>query len=213
MLVWVDEVKGIGVSRDVVPLRIGIMGGTFDPIHYGHLALGSAAAEDLGLDRVLFVPTGKPWQKAHSVVSEPHHRWEMTRRAVEADERFSISPVDIDRTGPTYAIDTVADVENEYPGPISVFFIVGADTLENLSTWHRVDDLCSRVTFVAVNRPGHSRSSAEIPSSATVTSVDMPGIDVSSTDCRNRIKDGRTIRYFTPDSVMEYIDQKMLYRE
>lgn len=201
------------MSRDEVPLRIGIMGGTFDPIHYGHLALGSTAAEDIELDRVLFIPTGAPWQKAGSVVSSPRHRWEMTRRAVKDDSRFSVNSVDIDRRGPTYAIDTVADVEREFGQPVSLFFIIGADTLEKLSTWHRVEELCYRVTFVAVNRPGHSRANAELPSLASVRSVNMPGIDVSSTDCRKRVREGRTIRYFTPDPVIEYIDRENLYRQ
>lgn len=192
-------------------MNIGIMGGTFDPIHYGHLALASEAAEHLRLDEVNFVPAGDPWQKADQEVLAARHRWEMTCRATIDDSRFTVSRVDIDRVGATYAIDTVQDLRQEYSEPVQLFFIIGADTLENLSTWHRIDQLWPEVTFAAVNRPGHSRKSALLPTDARIEYVDMPGIDVSSTDCRNRVRQGRSIRYLTPDSVIEYINEWNLY--
>jgi nicotinate-nucleotide adenylyltransferase len=192
--------------------RVGIFGGTFDPIHYGHLVAASEVVAQCGLDEVVFVPTGDPWQKVGREVAGADDRLAMTRIAVENDARFSVSTVDIDRDGFTYAVDTVADVRAAHDAPVELSFIIGADTLEKLHTWHRIEDLYKSVEFIAVNRPGHSRSRVELPDDARVRFVDMPGVDISSSECRRRIREGRPVRYLLPDLVDVYIADHGLYR-
>ncbi len=136
----------------------------------------------------------------------------MTRLAAEPDPRFRVSTCDIDRPGPTYAVDTVADVRAEYDHPIDLYFIIGADSLANLYTWHRADELCKAVKFIAVNRPGHSRREVDLPFGIEVEFVDMPGVAVSSSECRRRVADAEPIRYLVPDLVDRYIAEHGLYR-
>jgi nicotinate-nucleotide adenylyltransferase len=189
--------------------RIGVFGGTFDPPHLGHLVAAGEAAYRCRLDEVVFVPTGDPWQKHHLNVTAAGVRLAMTRSAVEPDPLFRISTCDIDREGPTYAVDTVADVRAEYDEDVELYFIIGADSLENLHTWHRVEELCKAVKFIALNRPGHSRR--EVDTSFGVE-VDMPGVDISSTECRERVRAGEPIRYLVTDRVAAYIREHGLYR-
>lgn len=192
--------------------RVGIFGGTFDPPHLGHLAAASEAAARCELDEVVFVPAGDPWQKNHRRITDAAARLAMTRLAAEPDPRFRVSTCDIDRPGPTYAVDTVADVRAEYDHPIDLYFIIGADSLENLYTWHRADELCKAVKFIAVNRPGHSRREVDLSFSIEVEFVDMPGVAVSSSECRQRVADAEPIRYLVPDLVDRYIAEHGLYR-
>lgn len=192
--------------------RVGIFGGTFDPPHLGHLAAASEAAARCELDEVVFVPAGDPWQKNHRRITDAAARLAMTRLAAEPDPRFRVSTCDIDRPGPTYAVDTVADVRAEYDHPIDLYFIIGADSLENLYTWHRADELCKAVKFIAVNRPGHSRREVDLSFSIEVEFVDMPGVAVSSSECRRRVADAEPIRYLVPDLVDRYIAEHGLYR-
>lgn len=191
--------------------RVGIFGGTFDPPHLGHLAAASEAAVRCGLDEVVFVPTGDPWQKHHREITDAATRLAMTRLAAEPDPRFRVSTCDIDRPGHTYAIDTVADVRAEYGRPVDLYFVFGADSLANLHTWHRVDELCKAVKFIALNRPGHSRRGKDT-SGIDVEFVDMPGVDVSSSECRRRVAAGEPVRYLVPDAIADYIDEHGLYR-
>lgn len=198
--------------HDLPISRVGIFGGTFDPPHLGHLAAASEAAVRAELDEIVFVPTGDPWQKNHRELTGSATRLVMTRLAAEPDPRFRVSTCDIDRPGPTYAVDTVADVRAEYAHPVELYFILGADSLENLHTWHRVDELYKTVKFIAVNRPGHSRRRADSLTGAEVEFVDMPGVAVSSSECRRRVAEAEPIRYLVPDSVDAYIAEHGLYR-
>ncbi|QSB04485.1 nicotinate-nucleotide adenylyltransferase [Natronoglycomyces albus] len=197
---------------DASASKIGIMGGTFDPIHFAHLAAASEAFDELQLDEVVFVPAGDPWQKSGTGVLASEHRLAMTRLATQEDDRFRVSGVDVQRRGATYAVDTVAAVVAEYDRLVRPYFIIGADTLERLHTWHRIEDLWKQVTFVVVNRPGHSRKRVKLPEDAEVIFVDMPGIEVSSTVCRMRAQQGKPLHYLTPSPVVAYIAQQRLYR-
>ncbi|THV41191.1 nicotinate-nucleotide adenylyltransferase [Glycomyces buryatensis] len=191
--------------------RIGIFGGTFDPPHLGHLVAASEAAARCALDEVVFVPAGDPWQKHGRDITDAAARLTMTRLAIAADLRFRISTCDIDREGPTYAIDTVADVRTEYDRPIELYFIMGADSLANLQTWHRVEELCKAVRFIALNRQGHSRREVDTSFGIEVEFIDMPAVDLSSTECRERVREGEPIRYLVSDSVDSYISEHGLY--
>ncbi|HEX2143812.1 MAG TPA: nicotinate-nucleotide adenylyltransferase [Glycomyces sp.] len=193
--------------------RVGVFGGTFDPPHLGHLVAASEAAFRCGLDEVVFVPTGEPWQKQHLKVTDAEARLAMTKLAVETDPLFRVSTCDVDREGHTYAVDTVADVRAEYEGEVDLHFIFGADSLENLHTWHRVDELSNAVKFIALNRPGHSRRGADTSFGVEVEFIDMPGVDVSSTECRERVQSGEPIRYLVADAVAKYIKDHGLYRD
>jgi nicotinate-nucleotide adenylyltransferase len=193
--------------------RVGVFGGTFDPPHLGHLVAASEAAFRCGLDEVVFVPTGDPWQKHHLKVTEAAGRLAMTRLATDGDPLFRISTCDIDRDGPTYAVDTVADVRAEYAHEVDLHFIIGADSLENLHTWHRVEELAKAVKFIALNRPGHSRRQVDTSFGVEVEFIDMPSVDVSSTECRQRVHDGEPVRYLVTDRVGEYIAAHGLYRD
>lgn len=164
------------------------------------------------LDEVVFVPTGDPWQKLHLNVTEAAVRLGMTRLAVASDPLFRVSTCDIDREGPTYAVDTVADVRAEYDEEVDLYFIIGADSLANLHTWHRVEELCKAVRFIALNRPGHSRSEVDTSFGVEVEFIDMPAVDVSSTECRQRVRNGQPIRYLVTDPVGSYIREHGLYR-
>ncbi|GAB3645191.1 nicotinate-nicotinamide nucleotide adenylyltransferase [Glycomyces tarimensis] len=198
--------------QDLPKRRVGIFGGTFDPPHLGHLVAASEAAARSPLDEVVFVPTGDPWQKNRHQVTDAPTRLAMTRLAAEPDPRFRVSTCDIDRAGRTYAVDTVADVRAEYDHPVDLYFIFGADSLENLHTWHRVDELCRVVKFIALNRQGHSRRRVDTSFGVEVDFVDMPGVDVSSSECRRRVADAEPIRYLVPDAVDDYIAERGLYR-
>nr|WP_277605979.1 nicotinate-nucleotide adenylyltransferase [Glycomyces sp. L485] len=192
--------------------RVGIFGGTFDPPHFGHLVAASEAAAQCLLDEVVFVPAGDPWQKQHRRITDAASRLALTRLAAEPDPRFRVSTCDIDRPGHTYAVDTVADVRAEYDHPVDLYFIFGADSLENLRTWHRVDELCKVVKFIAVNRPGHSRREVDTSTGIEVEFVDMPGVGISSSECRRRVANAEPIRYLVPDAVDDYIAERGLYR-
>ncbi len=197
---------------DLPVRRIGVFGGTFDPPHLGHLVAASEAAFRCLLDEVVFVPTGDPWQKQHLNVTDAVARLAMTRLAVESDPLLRVSTCDVDREGATYAVDTVADVRAEYDEDVNLYFIIGADSLANLHTWHRVEELCKAVKFIALNRPGHSRREVDTSFGAEVEFIDMPAVDVSSTECRQRVRNGQPIRYLVPDRVAAYISDHGLYR-
>jgi nicotinate-nucleotide adenylyltransferase len=189
-------------------IRLGVMGGTFDPIHNGHLVAASEVAAALKLDRVIFVPTGDPWQKQQVTAGE--HRYLMTVIATAANPRFMVSRVDIDRGKPTYTVDTLTDLKAEYPDA-ELFFITGSDAIAQILAWREVEKLWDLAHFVAVSRPGHLLEIPEVPS-GTVTSVEVPALAISSTDCRNRVANGEPIWYLVPDGVVQYIGKHELYR-
>ncbi len=190
--------------------RVGVMGGTFDPIHHGHLVAASEAAAELGLSEVVFVPTGRPALKPHAVVTAPEHRYLMTVIATASNPRFTVSRVDIDRPGQTYTVDTLRDLGALRPDA-DLFFITGADAIAELSRWKDVEQLWRAAHFVAVTRPGHSMDLTGIPQDA-VTQIEVTALAISSTDCRDRARNGRPVWYLVPDGVVQYITKYGLYR-
>ncbi len=184
------------------------MGGTFDPIHHGHLVAASEVAQSFDLDEVLFVPTGMPYQK--SDVTESEHRYLMTVIATAANPRFTVSRVDIDRTGPTYTIDTLRDLRALHPDA-DLFFISGADAIAQILDWKDSRELWSLAHFVAVSRPGHPLTISGLPESV-VSLLEVPALAISSTDCRSRVSRGFPVWYLVPDGVVQYISKHHLYR-
>ena len=190
--------------------RIGVMGGTFDPIHHGHLVAASEAAAELSLDEVVFVPTGRPPFKQDYSVTAPEHRYLMAVIATASNPRFTVSRADVDRPGLTYTVDTLRDLRTERPDA-DLFFITGADAIQQILTWKDVDSLWSMAHFVAVTRPGHTLSIEGIPASA-VSQLEVPALAISSTDCRARAHAGEPVWYLVPDGVVQYIAKHGLYR-
>ena len=188
--------------------RIGIMGGTFDPIHHGHLVAASEVAQFFDLDTVLFVPTGQPWQKTD--VTEAEHRYLMTVIATASNPRFTVSRVDIDRGGPTYTIDTLRDLKAANPDA-DLFFISGADAIAQILGWKDAVELWSLAHFVAVSRPGHTLAISALPRQ-DVSYLEVPALAISSTDCRGRVGRGFPVWYLVPDGVVQYITKHHLYR-
>jgi nicotinate-nucleotide adenylyltransferase len=196
----------------VTARRIGVMGGTFDPIHNGHLVAASEVATMFGLDEVVFVPTGQPWQKSEHLVSPAEDRYLMTVIATASNPMFSVSRVDIDRPGATYTIDTLHDLRREYGATSAMFFITGADALAQIIGWHRSDELFELAHFVGVTRPGHHLSDPGFPDGA-VSLVEIPALAISSTDCRRRVAVGSPVWYLVPDGVVQYINKRRLYQD
>jgi len=190
--------------------RIGVMGGTFDPIHHGHLVAGSEVAHIFALDEVVFVPTGEPYQKEGRAVSSAEDRYLMTVIATASNPRFNVSRVDIDRVGPTYTIDTLRDLRDANGPDTDLYFITGADALANILTWHDVDTLFSLAHFVGCTRPGHRLTVTGLPD-GKVSLVEIPALAISSSGCRYRVAAGEPIWYLVPDGVVQYIAKRGLY--
>lgn len=186
------------------------MGGTFDPVHHGHLVAASEVQARFGLDEVVFVPTGRPWQKARRAVSAAEHRYLMTVIATASNPRFTVSRVDIDREGTTYTIDTLRDLQRLRPGA-ELFFITGADALEQILSWKDAEEMWSLAHFVGVTRPGHDLSTTGLPDGG-VSLLEVPAMAISSTACRDRVRDGEPVWYLVPDGVVQYIGKHGLYR-
>jgi nicotinate-nucleotide adenylyltransferase len=185
------------------------MGGTFDPIHNGHLVAASEVQSLLNLDAVVFVPTGQPWHK--EAVSSTEHRYLMTVIATAANPSFSVSRVDIDRPGITYTVDTLREIAQQYPDS-DLFFISGADAIAQILAWKDIDEAWGLAHFVAVSRPGHQMNLPESPEGAIVE-LEVPALSISSSDCRDRVLNGQPIWYLVPDGVVQYIAKHRLYRE
>jgi nicotinate-nucleotide adenylyltransferase len=196
---------------DAARRRIGIMGGTFDPIHHGHLVAASEVADRFALDEVVFVPTGQPWQKGDIYVSPAEDRYLMTVIATASNPRFQVSRVDIDRPGPTYTVDTLRDLRKVFGDTADLYFITGADALEKILSWKDADQIFSMAHFVGVTRPGFELSDAHLPAD-TVSLVQVPAMAISSTDCRDRVAAGKPVWYLVPDGVVQYIAKRHLYR-
>lgn len=188
-------------------IRVGVMGGTFDPIHNGHLVAASEVAAALDLDRVVFVPTGEPWQK--KTVSSREHRYLMTVVATASNPRFKVSRVDVDRPGPTFTVDTLRDLALEHENA-DLFFISGADAIAQILMWKNVEDVWSLAHFVAVSRPGHQLKLPAAPTGA-ISELEVPALSISSTDVRARVENGKPIWYLVPDGVVQYISKHGLY--
>lgn len=194
--------------------RVGVMGGTFDPVHLGHLVAASEVAHRFSLDEVVFVPTGRPWQKDARDVAPAEDRYLMTVIATASDPRFRVSRVDVDRPGPTYTVDTLRDLRDEYAAAsvdAELFFITGADALTSITSWHDADEVLSLAHLVGVTRPGHALRDPGLPD-GSVTLVEVPALAISSTDCRARVAAGAPIRYLVPGGVVEYVAKRGLYR-
>ena len=194
--------------------RIGIMGGTFDPIHHGHLVAASEVQSWFDLDEVIFVPTGEPWQKAEREVSPAEHRYLMTVIATAANPRFEVSRVDIDRSGPTYTIDTLRELTALHPDA-DLYFITGADAMAALLTWQDHEELFKLAHFVGCTRPGHELTDVSLEGLPRdrITLVEIPALTISSTDCRHRVESGEPVWYLVPDGVVQYIGKHELYRK
>ena len=184
------------------------MGGTFDPIHHGHLVAASEVARVFELDEVVFVPTGLPWHK--TPVTEAEHRYLMTVVATASNPRFTVSRVDIDRGGVTYTVDTLRDLRDRHPDA-DLFFISGADAITQIVTWKDLSELWGLAHFVAVTRPGHVMSTEGLPHQH-VSVLEVPALAISSTDCRSRVRHGAPVWYLVPDGVVQYISKHRLYR-
>lgn len=191
------------------------MGGTFDPIHHGHLVAASEVADQFSLDRVVFVPTGQPWQKPQTGVSPAEDRYLMTVIATASNPRFHVSRVDIDRGGPTYTVDTLRDLRRLYGPDAELFFITGADALNRILSWKDAARAFALAHFIGVTRPGYELSDAHLPEDAlsSVSLVEVPAMSISSSDCRDRVAAGKAIWYLVPDGVVQYIAKRRLYRD
>ncbi|WP_281169796.1 nicotinate-nucleotide adenylyltransferase [Nocardioides alkalitolerans] len=194
------------------PRRVGVMGGTFDPIHHGHLVAASEVQSFFDLDEVVFVPTGDPWQKSGREVSPAEHRYLMTVIATASNPRFRVSRVDIDRAGPTYTVDTLRDLRDQLP-EAELFFITGADALGDIFTWREPGDLFELASFVGCTRPGYTMDPATVAAipSDRVTILEIPALAISSTDCRMRTARDQPVWYLVPDGVVQYIAKHHLY--
>lgn len=192
--------------------RVGVMGGTFDPIHHGHLVAASEVQSWFDLDEVVFVPTGRPWQKVDRDVSPAEHRYLMTVIATAANPRFEVSRVDIDRDGPTYTIDTLRDLAAAMPDA-DLYFITGADAMAAILTWRDHEELFELAHFVGCTRPGHEMDEQTLSGLPVerITLVEIPALAISSTDCRVRVISGEPVWYLVPDGVVQYIGKHGLY--
>jgi len=194
------------VASILMGMKVGILGGTFDPIHIGHLIAASSVYEALNLDSIVFIPAGDPWQKRDRELSSGRDRFEMVKLATSDDARFQASDIEISRSGPTYAIDTVREWKRLNPSD-DIYWIVGSDALSGIPSWHEWEAFVSEVTVVSVNRIGQSSS---VP--FDVVSVEMPEVRISATELRNRFTNKLDTQYLVPQKVSEYISNQGLYQ-
>ena len=197
--------------------RLGIMGGTFDPIHYGHLVTAEQAREALALDLVLFMPAGSPAFKQDREVTSPEDRYAMTVLATAANPSFYASRFEIDRPGVTYTVDTLKALRSAYPENVHLYFITGADAIIDIVTWHDATEIASLATLIAATRPGYDIRQAQARIAASgidfdVRYIQIPALAISSTNIRDRVRLGKSVRYLTSESVMGYINKNRLYR-
>lgn len=198
--------------------RLGIMGGTFDPVHNGHLVTAEEALVQFNLDRVIFMPTGKPATKTHQVVTSAEHRYIMTVLATAPNPDFDVSRMEIDRPGLTYTVDTLRALRDQYGPGVELFFITGADAMWELLTWKDAEQIAGMATFIAATRPGYDLDEArdaheDAASRFHIEYMEVPALAISSTDIRRRVFERRPIRYLTPESVASYVAKHGLYRE
>jgi nicotinate-nucleotide adenylyltransferase len=198
--------------------KVGIMGGTFDPIHVGHLVTAEAVRIEYGLEKVLFIPAANPPHKDESQVTPSLHRYIMTIMATYSNPHFYVSPIEMERPGPSYTVDTIRQLAAEYGPKCQLFFITGADAVGDLPTWNGIEEILDLCNFVATARPGCVSMVEEVmdqlgpKGSQRIRRLDTPELEISSTDIRERVKLGRSIKYIVPESVESYIFKEGLYR-
>lgn len=196
--------------------QVGIFGGTFDPIHLGHLMTAEVVRDYFHLDQIVFIPAAEPPHKALDGVSEARHRYHMTELAIAGNPHFAISDIEMHRKGPSYSRDTLAELLKRYDHNREYFFIVGADSVVNLHTWRRPHELLEMCHFIGASRPGCLPDMRKLQTqfgtlAAKIHCLETPELEISSTDIRQRVRDGKTIRYLVPDAVAEYIYAEKLY--
>jgi nicotinate-nucleotide adenylyltransferase len=192
------------------------MGGTFDPVHHGHLVTAEEALWQFHLDEVVFIPTGQPWMKSDRDVTPPEHRYLMTVIATASNPRFSVSRIEVDRDGPTYTVETLGELRRQSGTDVELFFITGADAMLEILHWKDPEEVLAKAHFIAATRPGYdiARFEKEAPTSHPRVSVmDIPALAISSSDIRRRVHDGEPIRYLVPEGVNTYIRKFNLYRQ
>jgi nicotinate-nucleotide adenylyltransferase len=195
-------------------LRLGIMGGTFDPVHFGHLVAAEEALVQFNLDRVIFMPTGRPVRKTHSHVSSAEDRYLMTVIATASNPDFEVSRLEIDRPGATYTVDTMLQLREIHGPKTELFFISGADAVREILTWKDADRFASLCTFIAATRPGFDAELEPFElAGQKVESMEVPALAISSSDIRARVAARRPVRYLLPEAVAAYIEKNGLYRE
>jgi nicotinate-nucleotide adenylyltransferase len=214
---WFDRLTMSGDSP-LTAVAIGILGGTFDPVHLGHLLVAEAARESLRLERVVFMPAGQPWLKAHRVLTPGHHRLRMAELAVADNPAFQASHLEVDRPGPTYTVDTLEVLRAELGPEVRLHFILGQDALLDFHRWKSPERVLELCRLAVVPRPGRQALEWEeiftrysLPV-GQVTQLTAPQVDISGTDLRRRVTQGRSIRYMVPDAVAAYIREQGLYR-
>jgi nicotinate-nucleotide adenylyltransferase len=193
-----------------------VMGGTFDPVHHGHLVTAEEALWQFHLDEVVFIPTGQPWMKSDRDVTPPEHRYLMTVIATASNPRFSVSRIEVDRDGPTYTVETLGELRRQSGTDVELFFITGADAMLEILHWKDPEEVLAKAHFIAATRPGYdiARFEKEAPTSHPRVSVmDIPALAISSSDIRRRVHDGEPIRYLVPEGVNTYIRKFNLYRQ
>ena len=200
-------------------MKIGILGGTFDPVHLGHLIIAEETMSSLGLDRVIFVPAGDPWMKAGISISPGPNRLAMILAAVAGNPAFHASPVELDRSGPSYTVDTLEELQEDYGPQTEYFFIIGADALMDFGQWRKPERVLELCTLAVVGRPAQEALDLSLLETTLpgirnrVEIVYNVAISVSSTDIRDRIAEDRSIRYLVPPAVESYIREHGLYKE
>jgi nicotinate-nucleotide adenylyltransferase len=200
--------------------RLGIMGGTFDPVHNGHLVAAEAVRQEFNLDKVVFIPAGRPPHKNADLITNPEHRYIMTALATASNEYFEVSRIEVEKTEISYTVDTIKDLRTKYGEAVDIFFITGADSVLELLTWHKAEELLKLCSFIAVTRPGFDKGELEqkvyeIKSkyNGEIISIEVPLLEISSTDIRERVREGKSIKYLLPSDVEKYIEKNGLYKE
>jgi len=193
-------------------MNIGIMGGTFDPLHLGHLLVAEQAREQMSLDEVWFMPSNQPPHKDHQPKANPQHRIEMVRSAIANHPDFKLCELEFERGGTSYSVDSAYMLKERYPND-QFHWIVGSDMVQYLPKWHRIQEMSTMVSFIGLDRPGYKDSERDIPDWLTnsLVMIEMVQFDISSTEIRDRLANGRSVRYMLPDAVWSYIRGNQLY--
>jgi nicotinate-nucleotide adenylyltransferase len=213
-----NRMETIEISKEKI--RYAIMGGSFDPIHFGHLAAAESVRQNLNCQKIIFIPLGNPPHKKNRILSDSIHRYTMTVLATCSNPYFEVSNIETNREGYTYTLNTITELNEYYGKEVELLFITGADALFEIETWYKVDELLKLCSFVAVTRPGYDKSMLEqklqylqSKYNSKIHIIDVPGLNISSTDIRERIKKGASIRYLVPEAVEQYIYKHRLFRK